>query len=97
MASPTQDGYPAFEVANNVKSFAGYGMGSYVNFTQTSATLFDSEAFQAPDLPAVQFNDVFGLWIAGSGGDNSVINGVGGSVTSTDPGNNDPVDVISYP
>ncbi len=97
MANPTEDGYPAFEVANTVKSFAGYGMGSYVNFTQTSASLFDSEAFQAPDLPAVQFKDVFGLWIAGSGGDDSVINGVGGPVTSTNPGNNNPVDVISYP
>ena len=92
MASPTQDGYPAFLVTPNVKSFQGYGMGSYVVFIQTSATLFDAEAFQAPKTPGVQFHDLLGVWIAGSGGDNSIINGVGGPVTSTNnPGNGEPV------
>ena len=97
MASPTQDGYPAFLVTNNVKSFQGYGMGSYVVFIQTTATLFDAEAFQAPKTPGVQFHDIFGVWIAGSGGDNSIINGVGGPVTSTNPGVVEPVDLVSYP
>jgi len=57
MASPTQDGYPAFLVTPYVKSFQGYGMGSYVVFTQTTATLHDAEAFQSPDshqLPVSQ-------------------------------------------
>jgi hypothetical protein len=97
MASPSQDGYPAFLVTKNVKTFQGYGMGSYVVFIDTSATLFDAEAFKAPDTPGVQFHNVFGVWIAGSGGDNSVINGVGGPVTSTSPGTVEPVDVTSYP
>ena len=97
MASPTQDGYPAFLVAPNVTTFHGYGMGSYVVFIDTSATLYDAEAFQAPDTPGVQFKNVFGVWIAGSGGDNSVINGVGGPVTSTSPGIVAPQDVLSYP
>ncbi len=97
MASPTQDGYPAFLVSSGVKSFQGYGMGSYVVFNQTSATLYDAEAFQSPDTPGVQFHDVFGVWIAGSGGLNSVINGTGGPVTSTNPGVTEPVDVLSYP
>ena len=97
MASPTQDGYPAFLVTNNVKSFQGYGMGSYVVFIQTTATLFNAEAFQSPDTPGVQFHDILGVWIAGSGGDNSVINGVGGPVTSTNPGTVTPVNVVSYP
>jgi hypothetical protein len=97
MASPTQDGYPAFLVTRNVRTFQGYGMGSYVVFINTPATLFDAEAFQAPDTPAVQFHNVFGVWIAGSGGDNSIINGVGGPVTSTNPGKVEPVDVASYP
>jgi hypothetical protein len=97
MASPTQDGYPAFLVTKNVKTFQGYGMGSYVVFIDTSATLFDAEAFKAPDTPGVQFHNIFGVWIAGSGGDNSVINGVGGPVTSTSPGTVVPVDVTSYP
>jgi hypothetical protein len=97
MASPTQDGYPAFQVTKNVTSFQGYGMGSYVSFTETSATLFDNEAFEAPDNPEVQFHDIFGVWIAGSGGDDSIVNGTGGPVTSTNPGTVVPVDIVSYP
>jgi hypothetical protein len=45
----------------------------------------------------VQFHDVFAVWISGSGGDDSVINGVGGPVTSTNPGTVEPIDVTSYP
>ena len=97
MASPTQNGYPAFLVSPNVKTFQGYGMGSYVVFIQTSATLHDAEAFQAPKSPGVQFHDVFGVWISGSGGLDSIVNGVGGPVTSADPGTVKPVDVVSYP
>jgi hypothetical protein len=97
MQSPSQDGYPAFLVTRNVKTFQGYGMGSYVVFIDTPATLFDAEAFESPDTPGVQFHDVFGVWIAGSGGDNSIINGTGGPVTSANPGVVEPVDVISYP
>jgi hypothetical protein len=97
MASPSQDGYPSFLVTKNVKTFQGYGLGSYVVFIDTSATLFDAEAFKAPDTPGVQFHNIFAVWIAGSGGDNSIINGVGGPVTSTSPGTVEPVDVTSYP
>jgi hypothetical protein len=97
MASPTQNGYPSFLVTNGVKAFQGYGMGSYVVFIQTTATLHDAEAFQAPKAAAVQFHNVFGVWIAGSGGDDSIINGTGGPVTDTNPGKVEPVDVPSYP
>ncbi len=98
MASPTQDGYPAFLVTNNVKTFQGYAMGSYVVFISTPApTLLDAEAFQSPTTPGVQFHNVFGVWITGGGGLSSIINGTGGSATSTDPGTVKPVDVISYP
>jgi len=97
MATATQDGYPAFFVTPNVTSFNGYGMGSYVVFISTPATLYDAEAFQSPDSPGVQFHDLVTVWIAGSGGDNSVINGVGGPDTSTNPGIVEPVDVVSYP
>jgi hypothetical protein len=94
--SSTFSGYPAFQVANNVKTFTGYAMGSYVVFINTTATLNVTEAFQAPKVPGVQFNNVFGVWIAGSGGLNSVVNGTGGPVTSTNPGTVVPVDVPSY-
>jgi hypothetical protein len=97
MASPSQDGYPAFLVTPNVTTFNGYGMGSYVVFIDTTATLYDAQAFQVPHAPGVQFENVFGLWISGSGGLQSVINGVGGPVNSTTDGNNAPVDVTSYP
>jgi hypothetical protein len=97
MASPSQDGYPAFLVTPNVRTFQGYAMGSYVVFIDTSATLFDAEAFEAPDTAGVQFHNTFAVWIAGSGGDSSILNGVGGPVTSTDPGTVEPVDLASYP
>jgi hypothetical protein len=94
---PGFSGYPAFRVGDNVKSFTGYGMGSYVVFIDTSATLHVTSAFQSPDTPGVKWNNVFGVWIGGSGGDDSVVNGTGGPVTSTDPGTVTPVDVTSYP
>jgi hypothetical protein len=98
MASPAQDGYPAFLVTGNVKSFQGYGMGSYIVFIQTTATLFADEAFQAPKTPGVQFHGLLVVYLGGSGGDKSIINGVGGPVTSTNnPGTGTPVDLVSYP
>jgi hypothetical protein len=45
----------------------------------------------------VQFRDLLGVWIAGSGGLDSIINGTGGPVTSTNPGTVKPVDLVSYP
>jgi hypothetical protein len=94
--SATRDGYPAFQVGAGVTTFHGYGMGSYVVFIDTKATLYDAAAFEAPKAPGIAFRDVFGVWIAGSGGLDSVINGVGGPVGSTRPGRTVPVDVASY-
>jgi hypothetical protein len=95
--SASFSGYPAFEVSRNVKNFNGYGLGSYVVFIDTTATLHVTAGFESPDTPGVQFHNVFGVWIAGSGGIDSVVNGVGGPVTSTSPGTVVPVDVTSYP
>jgi hypothetical protein len=94
--SSTFSGYPAFQVGAGVKTFHGYGMGSYVVFIDTSATLNVTEAFQAPAVPGVNFSDTFGVWIAGSGGLDSIVNGTGGPATSTSPGTVEPVDVPSY-
>jgi hypothetical protein len=93
MASPSQDGYPAFVVSRNVTTFKGYGMGSYSFFNQ-GVTINASTAFQAPDTPGVQFQDVFTRFLSGAGGINSVINGTGAAVTSAAPG---PSDVVAYP
>ncbi len=97
MASPAQDGYPAFYLAPNIRSFNGYGMGSYAVFISTNATLYDQEAFEAPTSCDVAFHDVFTVWIAGSGGYQSVVDGYGGPDTSTSPGVVEPVDVAAYP
>ena len=97
MASSTHDGYPAFLLTNNVKTFQGYGMGSYVVFVETGASLQNAEVFEAPNTAGVQFHNIFALWEAGAGGDASIINGTGGPVTSTNPGNVEPVDLASYP
>jgi hypothetical protein len=94
--SASFSGYPAFQVTPGVKTFSGYGMGSYVVFINTTATLHVTEAFQAPAAPGVKFSDTFGVWIAGSGGLDSIVNGTGGPVTSTSPGTTEPVDVASY-
>ena len=96
-ASRTQLGYPAFVVSPNVRTFNGYGMGSYVVFNQTTATLYDDMAFQAPKRQGVQFSNIFTIWITGSGGFNSVINGTGGADNSVTPASQAPIDVVSYP
>jgi hypothetical protein len=105
--SPVQPGYPSFLVTNNVQNFNGYGMASYVVFIYTNATLWDSAAFEAPQRPGVQFTDAMDLFISSrcqvnadcfnssqSGGDDSVIDGVGGPATFANV--TAPVDVNSY-
>lgn len=93
MASPTQDGYPAFYMPNSVKSFQGYGMGVYSYFNQ-GVPIESSMAFQVPNTPNVQFHDILTVFLNGSGGIQSVINGTGAAVSSTFGG---PSDVVSYP
>jgi hypothetical protein len=93
MSSSTQDGYPAFYVPNSVTSFQGYGMGSYSYFDQGVA-IVNAMAFQAPDTSGVQFHDLLTVFLNGSGGINSVINGTGAAVNSSFGG---PSDVVSYP
>ena len=97
MASPTSRGYPAFLVTDNVSSFHGYGMGSYSYFNQ-GQPIFAANAFEAPDRPGVQFNDLLTVFLnstSGLGGIDNVINGVGGPSYITNP--DTPVDVTTYP
>jgi hypothetical protein len=93
MASPTQDGYPALYLPKNVTSFQGYGLGSYSYFNQ-GVPIENSMAFEAPDAPGVQFHDILTVFLNGSGGIQSVINGTGAPVSSAFGG---PSDVVSYP
>ncbi|MGH9104559.1 MAG: adenylyl cyclase [Acidimicrobiales bacterium] len=106
-ASPVQPGYPSFLVTNDVNSFHSYGMGSYVVFIDTPATLWDAMAYEAPNEPGVVFTDAMDLFISStcsvngnchtpsqSGGLDSVIDGVGGPATFANV--TSPVDVLSY-
>jgi len=92
MASSTQDGYPAFYIPDSVTTFQGYGMGSYSNF-DLGVPIENAEVFQAPDTSGVQFNDLLTVWLNNSGGIESVINGTGAAVSSTNAG---PVNLVSY-
>jgi hypothetical protein len=97
MASPTFDGYPAFLVSNSVRSFQGYGMGSYSFFDQ-GVQIYATDAFVAPDTPGVQFHGLLTVFLnatTGEGGIDNVINGVGGPSTAANK--DSAVDVISYP
>jgi hypothetical protein len=93
MSSSTQDGYPAFIVPASVTSFQGYGMGSYSFFNQGVA-IENAMAFQAPSTSGVQFHDLLTVFLNGSGGIESVINGTGAAVSPSFGG---PSDVVSYP
>jgi hypothetical protein len=93
MSGPTTDGYPAFVVAPGVKSFAGYGMGSYSNFNQ-GVDIHSATAFLVPNRPGVQLHDIFTRFLSNSGSIDSVVNGTGAPVTSANPG---PSDVVSFP
>jgi Ricin-type beta-trefoil lectin domain len=92
MASSTQDGYPGFYVPNSVTSFQGYGMGVYSNFT-AGPVIESSEAFQAPTTSGVVFHDLLTVWLNNNGGIQSVIDGTGAAVSSTNPG---PVNLVTY-
>jgi hypothetical protein len=93
MESPTHDGYPAFYIPNSVHSFNGYGMGSYSFFNQ-GVDIENSMAFQTPDTSGVNFHDILTVFLTGSGGIQSVINGTGAAV---DASNGGPSNILSYP
>ncbi len=93
MSGSTQDGYPAFFVPNSVTSFAGFGMGSYSLFNQGVA-IENAMAFRAPNTTGVTFHDLLTVFLNGSGGIQSVINGTGAAVSSSFGG---PSDVVTHP
>ncbi|HVV18146.1 MAG TPA: hypothetical protein VHF06_01845 [Pseudonocardiaceae bacterium] len=92
-ANRHQNGYPAFLLPDDVRSFSGYGMGSYSYFDQ-GVDIENSMAFQAPKRPAVRFHDLLTVFLNGSGGFQSVINGVGGPANATTA---NPTNLVSYP
>ena len=62
-----------------MKSFHGYGLGSYSFFNQ-GMDIFSATAFSVPDTPGVQLHDVFTRFLNGLGGIDHVVNDTGAPV-----------------
>jgi hypothetical protein len=80
MEAPGVGGYAAFKVADNVRSFRGYGMGSYNNFVE-SVNVYAARAFEVPaTLAPGSLNDLLTICLSGtaSGGVLNVVNDKGG-------------------
>ena len=78
----SQNGYPALYVNPSVTNFQGYGLGSYCFFNQ-GVNIHNAMAFQVPQTSGVQFHDMVTIFLTGSGGIDSIINGTGGAVSSS--------------
>jgi hypothetical protein len=98
MEAPGVPGYAAFKVADDVKSFSGYGMGSYSFFNQ-GIDIFAAHAFEVPTtLPPGSLHDLLTVFLdpsVGKGGILNVVNDTGGPSTIANP--DVPVTVVSYP
>lgn len=98
MRAPGVDGYPALKVADTVRSFNGWGMGSYSFFNQ-GVDIFSANAFEVPaTLPPGGVQNLLTIFLdasTGKGGISNVINGTGGSSTIANP--DVPVTVVRYP
>jgi hypothetical protein len=98
MQAPGVPGWAAFKVADGVKKFNGWGMGSYSFFNQ-GLDIFAANAFEVPTgLPPGSLRDLLTIFLDptnGKGGILNVVNGTGGSSTIANP--DVPVTVVSYP
>ena len=98
MKAPGVNGWAALKVADSVRRFNGYGMGSYSFFNQ-GADVFATQAFEVPtSLPAGSLQDLLTIFLdpgVGKGGILNVVNDTGGSSTIANP--DVPVTVVSYP
>ena len=87
-------GWAAFKVTGNVRSFQGYGMGSYI-FTNVNPSIHVSHSFEVPLAPGVQMKDLLTINLSGPGTIDHVINDTGGPVSSANP--DVASQVVSYP
>ena len=74
-------GYAAFKIADSVRSFQGYGMGSYI-YTNVDPDIDVSHAFEVPVTPGVQLHDLLTINLSGPGTIDHVINDTGGPVSA---------------
>jgi hypothetical protein len=76
------NGFAAIHVDSHVKTFEGWGLGSYI-FTNVDPTLHSASGFEVPVTPGVKLHDVLTLSIA-AGFIDHIVNSTGGAVTPTD-------------
>jgi hypothetical protein len=98
MQAPGVNGWSALKVANSVKKFNGYGMGSYSFFNQ-GVDIFAENAYGVPTtLAPGSLHNMLTVFLdpaKGKGGITHVVNGIGGSSTIANPST--PVTVVDYP
>ena len=87
------NGYAAIHVDRHVKSFQGWGLGSYI-FTNVDPTLHSESAFEVPVTPGVQLHDVLTVSLNKAGTIDHVVNEEGGPVTPLAAG---PSQLVSAP
>ena len=92
------NGWAALQITRHVKSFNGYGMGSYSFFNQ-GVDIFADNAFEVDaKLPPGSLHNLLTIFLDpanGKGGILNVVNGTGGSSTIANP--DVPVTVVNYP
>jgi hypothetical protein len=98
MEAPGVDGFAAFKVSDRVRTFRGFGMGSYSFFNQ-GIDIFAAHAFEVPtSLPTGTLHDLLTIFldaVHGKGGILHVVNDAGGSSTAANA--DQVVPVVSYP
>jgi cytochrome c1 len=86
-------GFPAYKVADSVRTHEGWGLGSYI-YTNVNPTLHSANAFEVPVTAGVHMHDLLTVSLNKAGTIDHVINGVGDPVT---PDHQGPSVVVSYP
>ena len=98
MQAPGVNGWAALKVADKVRRFNGWGMGSYSFFNQ-GLDIFADNAFEVPTtLPPGSLHNLLTIFLDpsnGRGGILNVVNGIGGPSTIANP--DVPVTVVNYP
>jgi len=95
MEAPGVNGWAALKVSDRVKTFNGYGMGSY-SFFNSGVDIFAANAFEVPKrLAPGSLHNLLTIFLNGKGGIENVVNGVGGSATAANP--SAAVTVVDYP
>jgi hypothetical protein len=88
------NGYPSYVVSNGVASHQAYGLGIYCFFNQ-GVNIIEDNAMTVPDVSGVAVHDAGTVFLSGSGQITHVINGVGATVSHSNPDTLSPV--VLYP